>query len=333
MADPEKVPFVPKSSEPRQMTTFPIEIADSPAQRSPANAVIQGAGGYNPYEVGDNEVLLEVGDYERDDPACNNKLNLIFTLFFAVALILLLWCWSPFIVGGEGVGLSSEECYNSGFGPYLILGFVGVFYLSYMIETGCSPTCGYLGETSGALGIHEHIDRVRAERPSLWFSVECWHNETHTYTKTDSEGRSTTHTETRKVVTYREKSFFNFRQWDDISGDLRGLATIHNVTRLRFSKTYVFADDHTEHAYKHAAHEIQARNRHRDTYMDFSSGMDIRGYVDRMLCVRDRNRMHCCMNMGCFCLSSWFLCGYCYRSWFDSSTIKQRYKHIKRLQI
>jgi len=121
---------------------------------------------------------------------------------------------------------------------------------------------------------------------------------------------------------------------------------------VRFSKVFAFADDRTRGKYQHAATDIQSRNRWRDTHMDFTSGFNVKGYRERKLCLRDpeqrpfwyvllfransalviHSRFLNSMNMGWFCLASWLLSGYCFRSWLDASSVKQRFQYVKRVK-
>jgi hypothetical protein len=188
-----------------------------------------------------------------------------------------------------------EVCYSTGYAPWIIVALAGGFYLSYLIESCCSPTwyslvrpcfdypkslfaSGYLKGTKDTEGIHQHISRIKNVAPNLWFHIQCYHYETRTYTTTDSRGVTTTHTETVRVNTYSETDYFRYDAWDDISGEIKGLSATSEITRVRFSKCFVFADEKTRGKYVAAANSIQSRNRHRDTHMDFSSGFNVAGY-------------------------------------------------------
>ena len=83
------------------------------------------------------------------------------------------------------------------------IGF-GISYVIYIILEFCSPTCSYLINKQIDQGMYEKMGKLFSTPPVINFYAECYHYETHTYTTRDSEGKTQTHTETRKVVTHTD---------------------------------------------------------------------------------------------------------------------------------
>jgi len=196
----------------------------------------------------------------------------------------------------------------------------------------CSASFKYLRGVKDPEGIQVHIQKIKQSSPNIYFTVECYHYETTTTTYTDANGNTQTQTQTERVVTYRETQPFRYNAWDDISGELVGVGLYYRVTKIRFSKIYVFADEHTQLCWSAAARDIQDRNRHRDTHMDFWHGYSINGYKGRKLALADPEKPPLGLNMSVYVLSSLFLFGYCFRSWFHSISTKQRFQYKKRVQ-
>jgi len=258
--------------------------------------------------------------YENTHWITENKLNLIITLVIVVFLV----CVIVFLA--QNIPVNSIQ-------TIICLSLCGVGILLYMIESCCSSTRQYLWSVTDPEGIQYHIHRVRSSAPRLCFHVECYHYETYTTTTTDSQGKQTTSTRTEKHVTYRESQPFHYDCWDDISGDLIGVGELYRLTRVRFHKTYVFADEHTREAWEAEARNIQDRNRCRDTHMDFWHCLDIPSYVPRMLAVPGNEpELPRGVGKNWYILSSLLLCGYCYRSWFHSISTRQSYDYVKRIQ-
>jgi len=262
--------------------------------------------------------------YENRHWINSNKWNLFFTIYILAGIGIMIWCLIP---------SDDNVCYVSGFGPWVVVGLTGAGVLIYWLESFCcSASCKYLSSVKDPEGLQGHINTIKSKSPRIQFTVECYHYETHTTTTTDANGNTTTTTHTERVVTYRETQPFRFTTWDDISGELIGVGAKYRVTKVRFSKKYVFADEHTRKCWEAAYADIQSRNRHRDTHMDAWHGFSINGYRGRMLAMVDPDDPPVCLEMVWYVLSSLVLLGYCFRSWFHNISTKQRFKYIKRVK-
>jgi hypothetical protein len=83
---------------------------------------------------------------------------------------------------------------------------VYVALLLYMIESCRSSSARYLSNMEETETVYEFVDKIRGNRPRIWWHVQCYHFETHTVTEyyTDEYGnrQSRTHTETKRVNTH-----------------------------------------------------------------------------------------------------------------------------------
>lgn len=83
----------------------------------------------------------------------------------------------------------------------------------------------------------EKLAKNRAFAPVITVSSEASHTEIYTVTSTDSKGRTTTETRTRKVVTYRNKQEFHYNSWQEEGNSIRvwpGTTVIHAVIKTDF---------------------------------------------------------------------------------------------------
>jgi len=295
----------------RVVSTFEIKEGSPTATTTSSEGTLGGVGG----------LQMDVQDlYENTHWASQNKLNLIFTLAVLGSVVAL-------IVFGLVLPKRND------FDLIICAVVAGVSVVAYYIESACSSTRQYLSGMTNPQGIHGHIHSVRSSPPILCFHVVCYHYETITTVSRDSNGRENVSTRTEKRVTHRESEHFIYDCWDDVSGILIGVGDLYRLTRIRFHKTYVFADEHTQYAWEGQARAIQDRNRCRDTHMDFWHCLDIPGYEHRMLAVNgEKNDLPACLGIGWYSLCSLVFCGYIYRSWFNNISTRQSYEFVKRVK-
>jgi hypothetical protein len=254
--------------------------------------------------------------YENTHWITENKVNLVFTLGVFGVLGAFLW----------SVAAKSSAM--------LYLGIaLGVVCLIYYIESIVSSTRKYLWTVTNPRGVHEYIRTIKDTPIRIVLHVECYHYETRYHTSTDSEGKTTTTTTTEKVVTYYGTEEFCYDYWDDISGQLLGVGELYRLTRVRFHRRFVFADQETQHAWEHQCRSFQHRHRHRDVEMTFWHTVGIHGYEPRLLAIcGDAQDIPQCVGISWYSLCSLLFLGYFYRSWFHTISTRQSYEFIKRLK-
>lgn len=175
--------------------------------------------------------------------------------------------------------------------------------------------------------------RLKNEKPSIWFYVECYHYETRTYTTRDSQGRTRTTTRQEKVVTYTAKLEFVYDSCSDVSGELTGLEG-HSIAKLDLSKSLVFADAATQSLYEATRDEFFKSNKYRDTHMSTLEQMSVPGFHAKvnnfelggetkswkMLSLVDPHKRPALLHYGWYSLSMILVLSVPYRWWFDSVT-------------
>jgi len=245
-----------------------------------------------------------------------------FCLFFSIATLTSL-C---FFIYSEFFSVNPQE----------ILGgrvSLGVCYGLYFIEAFfVSTTPRYLWNQTDPEGIDVYVDRVKCVPPQVVFHVECYHYETHYRTVTDSNGNTRTESYTEKVVTHRASENLQFSTWNDVSGELKGVGTEYRMTRCRFKKSYMFADERSRDAYEYQWDYFKKTN-NRDTHMDAWIHFHINGYIARKLAIVGEHEMHCCVHLAWYLVSSLFLGSYIYRSWFQDMSVKQSFEFVKCIKI
>ena len=80
----------------------------------------------------------------------------------------------------------------------------GVCYIVYIILEFCSLTAKYLYNKSSDLGMYYKMGKLFQTPPNINFYCECYHYVTYTYSTTDGQGNTQTHTRTEKVTNYTE---------------------------------------------------------------------------------------------------------------------------------
>eukprot|EP01130_Rhizamoeba_saxonica_P018549 TRINITY_DN9323_c0_g1_i1.p1 TRINITY_DN9323_c0_g1~~TRINITY_DN9323_c0_g1_i1.p1 ORF type:complete len:364 (-),score=32.48 TRINITY_DN9323_c0_g1_i1:46-1137(-) len=222
-------------------------------------------------------------------------------------------------------------------GQFLLYTSAG-FFLIYLIDCCCASTSRYMFNARDTEGLLPYIEKMQASRPVLWMSVECYHYETRsrTCTETDSDGNTTTTTEyyEEKVTTYTEKIHFQYNySRDESHGEIYGLERFP-ISKIKFRKSYEFANDQTVNAYNQQSEEFQSSNRWRDTYMDYSEGWSLPGYKKNMLIVNNEDGHDPIqLNYGVYILANMFLLSYPLRMWLEKNSVNTKYQFFKSISV
>lgn len=78
----------------------------------------------------------------------------------------------------------------------------------------------------------------------------------------------------------------SFTGWTDITKLPEGLEN-YSLTRMEMKKEFHFADEPTKNLFTNLSHAFQARNRHRDRYMDYEEEVVIDGFDDHVIAYVD----------------------------------------------
>ena len=210
----------------------------------------------------------------------------------------------------------------------------GISYVTYIILEFCSPTCSYLMNKQVDQGMYEKMGRLFATPPVINFYAECYHYETHTYTTTNNEGKTETHTETRKVVTHTDSYNMPYYSSKDVSGLFLLRMDIAQAKQKAFIKLHLqkeinFADAISYSDYLTQKDLFWRRNRFYDVYMDFSETRYIPG-MDKHNLVKIGNEDPCSVKIGWYILAVLFTFGQFYKWWVDSYCVFQNFK-IRKL--
>ena len=211
---------------------------------------------------------------------------------------------------------------------------LGISYVTYIILEFSSPTCSYLMNKQVDQGMYEKMGRLFATPPVINFYAECYHYETHTYTTTNSEGKTETHTETRKVVTHTDSYNMPYYSTKDVSGLFLLRMDIAQAKQKAFIKLHLqkeinFADAISYSDYLTQKDLFWRRNRFYDVYMDFSETRYIPG-MDKHNLVKIGNEDPCSVKIGWYILAVLFTFGQFYKWWVDSYCVFQNFK-IRKL--
>jgi len=134
------------------------------------------------------------------------------------------------------------------------------------------------------------IDSIRKQSPVILFKATGWHYEKkqRMVPYRDGRGKLRERIETyqERVVTFDETEAFSFTGWTDITELPVGLEN-YSLTRIEMKKEFHFADEPTKNLFTNLSHAFQARNRHRDRYMDYEEEVVIDGFEDHVIAYVD----------------------------------------------
>ena len=78
----------------------------------------------------------------------------------------------------------------------------------------------------------------------------------------------------------------SFTGWTDITELPEGLES-YSLTKIEIKKEFHFADEPTKNLFTNLSHAFQARNRHRDRYMDYEEEVVIDKFEDHVIAYVD----------------------------------------------
>jgi len=213
------------------------------------------------------------------------------------------------------------------------IGF-GISYVIYIILEFCSPTCSYLINKQIDQGMYEKMGKLFSTPPVINFYAECYHYETHTYTTRDSEGKTQTHTETRKVVTHTDSYNMPYYSTKDVSGLFLLRMDIAQAKEKAFIKLHLqkeinFADAISYSDYLTQKDLFWRRNRFYDVHMDFRETRYIPG-MDKHNLVKIGKEEPFSVKIGWYILAVLLTFGQFYKWWVDSFCVFQNFK-IRKL--
>eukprot|EP01046_Picozoa_sp_COSAG06_P099715 COSAG06_NODE_45833_length_351_cov_1.734127_1_plen_116_part_11 len=110
-------------------------------------------------------------------------------------------------------------------------------------------------------GAFQHVEQVREATPSLQWGITCYHYETRT--RTNDQGKRVQ--ERQRIVTHKATMAYVPFYWEDISSPLPDIG-MSKLTRLRFEKTFVFADDEAAADFNNAKRTFIATNNRDEIY-------------------------------------------------------------------
>ena len=209
------------------------------------------------------------------------------------------------------------------------IGF-GISYVIYIILEFCSPTCSYLINKQIDQGMYEKMGKLFSTPPVINFYAECYHYETHTYTTRDSEGKTQTHTETRKVVTHTDSYNMPYYSTKDVSGLFLLRMDIAQAKEKAFIKLHLqkeinFADAISYSDYLTQKDLFWRRNRFYDVHMDFRETRYIPG-MDKHNLVKIGKEEPFSVKIGWYILAVLLTFGQFYKWWVDSFCVFQNSK-------
>lgn len=198
--------------------------------------------------------------------------------------------FSCFIVTMWALGDKTER---DGLAPRDIAALPAVLFLLlyafYLVECYRSTTrrCLSVVKNESAMTF---IDSIRKQKPVILFKATGWHYEKkqRSIPYRDARGKLRERIESyqERVVTFDETEAFSFTEWTDIT-ELPERFENYSLTRMEMKKEFHFADESTKNLFKNLSCAFQARNRHRERYMDYEEVVVIDGFEDHVIAYVD----------------------------------------------
>ena len=229
-----------------------------------------------------------------------------------------------------------------------------IIYILYLISQFRSPTFSFLCNKTNTNGIKNTLSGLIKGNPTIEFYCECYHYVTTTVRyappkkgggRKGGRGKQTArrggrrghhgvrHT-TRKVVSWRETSYFPYYSARDVSG----LFELDNSREKAMGKVYIkleltpeinFADELSYMDYENFRNNFYNRNRSRDQYMTYRETRSIPGLIPyNFVCIRDEEP--CGINPFLFVLFTIIPLVELYKCYINSYCLEQSFK-IRKL--
>jgi hypothetical protein len=101
------------------------------------------------------------------------------------------------------------------------------------------------------------------------------------------------------------------------------------ITRIDFSKSIAFADEHSAHEYLHQFRHFKERNRHWDTHYSFWEDYHVQGFTSKMLSMVEGYKRPLLLHWAIYLLFSFVLLSWPYRLWLDRTSVKANFHFQK----
>lgn len=171
--------------------------------------------------------------------AADTKLTSGFQCYLVFSVFAMLGFWTSMAIGTYVAIIHGNRARND-YVPFFIGGTV--LWIIYLISSCLTNASKYLRNMVVLPRVFQNISNAIKSAPTVNFHMHCWHHETEVIVSTDSEGNTTSRTETRQVTTHVADERWPVFKWSDQSPPA---STLHYVdvlklTRLRTHKLYSF---------------------------------------------------------------------------------------------
>jgi len=219
---------------------------------------------------------------------------------------------------------SESQCRDAnGFLPYAL----AAAYIAYWIECCCSGSQKYLMNDMETLQYEGYMQQIKSSAPLIGTRIECYHYEIRTrtvyYTDSNGNSRSRTETYTERVTTYTGTSYWDYKSWEDTTGEIVGVLG-GELVKLEVVKSYEFGNYESARRFEEHRSDYISSNRYRDDHMDDYPVFEIPGHKQKVLVSNKGVHKPCCMDVGIFWMFSLILLSWPYRMWFEFLTERKK---------
>ncbi|CAD7697860.1 unnamed protein product [Ostreobium quekettii] len=223
----------------------------------------------------------------------------------------------------------------SEYGTSFAIFLVGVIFLClsiilYVMEVWYCSTRSFVHNVLSTESAVDFVNRLKSTPPVVGYHMSCYNLQVRVRTTTDSTGNTMTQTYTEKVTTWTGSESFHFHTWKDTSGSVSGLED-YEMAKLRLIKEKGYLDRYTRESFQENRARFVAANRHRDDFYEMNDTLDIDGFRDSVLALRDINERPWWLYPAVFYIASLLLLTWPYRVLLNSRVISTKFKVVKSI--
>eukprot|EP00039_Didymoeca_costata_P032350 m.37462 g.37462 ORF g.37462 m.37462 type:complete len:410 (+) comp9318_c0_seq2:300-1529(+) len=190
-----------------------------------------------------------------------------------------------------------------------------VLYGVYMIENLGSETSGYLWRlTGGDDDARVYVRKMLETPPWVRWTINCYHFSNERSEVDSPMQASATGT---KIKTFAATHEYRLEGCQDDSPLV--LFTSHQICKMQFQKTKIWRDTDALLRYETAKNEFVQQN-NKDLHYEIIEQWGIPGFIDKLLVVRNGNKLPFWIGWGVFVLAAVAGMGFWYRTFLSSRT-------------
>lgn len=240
------------------------------------------------------------------------------------------YVWVAAIIGCE---ISQCSKYGLSWSYLRVFGFVmlGITTIIVLIESAFSHELDYIFNILEDQSAWAFIQDMHTMVPEITITIECYHFETKAADRNLSEGRSSSKTETKLVVTFEQDYPFTYGCCVDASEQELPPLEQGRLTRIKVDPHILLGDSQTRKDFAEQQERLVAINKYRDENISMSIKKEIPGLDKRFSAYGDLAAKSWWIRPRYFWLATVLFLSWPYRWLFRAMTPKIHYALTKKI--